>query len=211
MSPGDPVPSERALAIELGVNRHAVREALKRLEQADLVRISHGGATRVLDWREGGGLEVLLDLLVGPGGPPPEEITRSVLEMRASVGVDAARRCAARAPAAVRADVRRCAEDAAAVVGLDPEALDVRFAALWQAIVAGSGNVAYRLALNSLMAAVAAFGEVAAEIRPTDREAIRTLGAAVDAGDEGRAAEAARCLLEDDVLVPGRPADPRSV
>ncbi len=210
MSPGDPVPSERALAIELGVNRHAVREALKRLEQADLVRISHGGATRVLDWREGGGLEVLLDLLVGAGGPPPEEITRSVLEMRASVGVDAARRCAARAPAAVRADVRRCAEDAAAAVGLDPEALDVRFAALWQAIVAGSGNVAYRLALNSLMAAVAAFGEVAAEIRPTDREAIRTLGAAVAAGDEGRAAEAARSLLEDDVLVPGRPADPRS-
>ena len=63
LAPGDPIPSERALSEELGVNRHAVREALKRLQQAGLVRISQGGATRVLDWRDSAGLEVLLDLM----------------------------------------------------------------------------------------------------------------------------------------------------
>ena len=89
LGPGDAVPSERALAEELGVNRHAVREALKRLQQAGLIRISQGGATRVLDWRESGGLEVLLDLMDAPGDPPAE-LMRSVLEMRESVGVDAA-------------------------------------------------------------------------------------------------------------------------
>src|SRR5436190_909399 len=71
LQPGESVPSERALAEEYGVGRHAVREALKRLEQAGLVRISQGGATRVLDWRDSGGLEVLLDLLEGSRAMPP--------------------------------------------------------------------------------------------------------------------------------------------
>ena len=71
-----------------------MREALKRLQQAGLIRISQGGATRVLDWRQSGGLEVLLDLMDAPGSPPPELI-RSVLEMRETVGVDAAGKCAA--------------------------------------------------------------------------------------------------------------------
>ena len=62
------MPSERTLAEELGVNRHAVREALKRLQQAGLIRIAQGGATRVLDWRQSGGLEVLLDLMNAAGG-----------------------------------------------------------------------------------------------------------------------------------------------
>lgn len=52
LAPGAAVPSERALAKRFGVHRQSVREALKRLEQAGLVRISHGGATRVLDWRD---------------------------------------------------------------------------------------------------------------------------------------------------------------
>src|SRR5919202_1731508 len=131
LAPGDAVPSERVLAEALGVNRHAVREALKRLEQAGLVRISQGGATRVLDWRDAGGLEVLLDLVAGGAGPPPADVVRSVLEMRASVGIDAARRCAHRADAAQREAVRRLAGEAAAAVGRDDAQLDARFTELW--------------------------------------------------------------------------------
>lgn len=202
LAPGDALASERALAERFGVNRHAVREALKRLEQAGLVGINQGGATRVLDWRDSGGLEVLLDLLVGGGGPPPAGITRSVLEMRASVGIDAARRCARRASDARRAEVRRQAEEVAAAVGVDGDAVDLGFALLWQAIVVGSGNIAYRLAFNSLVAALAAYGEIVDQVRPGDPDAIRALGAAVADGDETGAASAARRLLEDDVLGP---------
>src|SRR3954463_10115299 len=54
---GDALPSERQLSDELGAGRHAVREALKRLQQAGLVSISQGGATRVRDWRRHGGVE----------------------------------------------------------------------------------------------------------------------------------------------------------
>ncbi|MCW3013405.1 MAG: FadR family transcriptional regulator, partial [Solirubrobacterales bacterium] len=62
LAPGDGIPSERTLSERFAVNRHAVREAVKRLQQAGLVQVSHGGATRVLDWRIHGGLELLMDL-----------------------------------------------------------------------------------------------------------------------------------------------------
>ena len=79
-------------AAERGVraSRHAVREALKRLQQAGLVSISQGGATRVRDWRHHGGLELLLE------GELPEALhaPRAAMEMRACIGADAARRCA---------------------------------------------------------------------------------------------------------------------
>src|SRR6476659_10137696 len=96
---GDALPSERRLSEELETNRHAVREALKRLQQAGLVSISQGGATRVRDWRRHGGLELLLE------GDVPEELEagRAAMEMRACIGADAARRCAQRADAALRA------------------------------------------------------------------------------------------------------------
>ncbi|MGK2931934.1 MAG: FadR/GntR family transcriptional regulator [Solirubrobacterales bacterium] len=195
---GAPLPSERVLAEQFGVNRHAVREALKRLEQAGLVRITHGGATRVLDWRDTGGLQVLLDLL-GETFDPPPEIARSVIEMRASVGVDAARHCAGRASAEDRDTIREMADAAAGLVGKGDDELDVAFAAMWRAIVAGSHNIAYRLALNSLMEAMLAYGDIAQRIRPTDADGIRALGAAIAAGDEDGAVAAARPMLESDV------------
>ncbi|HNF84424.1 MAG TPA: winged helix-turn-helix domain-containing protein, partial [Solirubrobacterales bacterium] len=63
LAPGDRIPSERVLAEDFGVNRHAVREALKGLQAAGLIRITHGGATRVLDWRDAGGLEVFATIV----------------------------------------------------------------------------------------------------------------------------------------------------
>lgn len=197
LAPGDPVPSERSLATDLQANRHAVREALKRLEQAGLVRIAQGGPTRVLDWRDSGGLEVLLDLVGGARrGAPPLELVRSVLEMRECIGVDAARRSAARAPGETRSRIDRLAQAAATAVGTS--AIDEEYAALWLGVVAGSQNVAYRLSLNSLLAAVSEYEGIADITRPKDAEAIRALGRAIRGGDVAGAGEAARALLEPD-------------
>jgi DNA-binding FadR family transcriptional regulator len=199
LAPGDAVPSERALAEKFGVNRHAVREALKRLQQAGLVNISQGGATRVLDWRDAGGLEVLLDLAGGSGGVPPVELMRSVLEMRASIGVDAARRCAARASDEERATIDWIARATAEGIGHDDAAVDERFAELWRAIVVGSQNIAYRLSLNSLLVALNSYGPVAEALRPSDAEGVLALGSAIAAGDPDASDAAARRLLEPDV------------
>lgn len=143
-----PAPSERDLALALQVNRHSVREALKRLQQAGLVHISHGGKTRVLDWRSHAGLDMLAALAAG-GVVPIERALADAAVMRRTIGADAARLCAE------RADDEQLAAVAAAADGY-PESgdlNDLRDAdlAFWTAVVIGSGNVAYRLGLNTLV------------------------------------------------------------
>ncbi|HET8756165.1 MAG TPA: GntR family transcriptional regulator, partial [Solirubrobacteraceae bacterium] len=195
------LPSERTLADELGASRHAVREALKRLQQSGLVRISQGGATRVRDWRRHGGLELLLGL---DEVPPGLEIERAVMEMRASIGADAARRAAVRATAVQRAELEARAEMLAA-----ERDLDVRnsiYEAFWDLVIDAADNVAYRLSLNTLVSQDAVSldaASVAAEIG--DAEAIRKLAGEIARGREERAFGAARELLERSLTRTGSP------
>jgi DNA-binding FadR family transcriptional regulator len=192
----DSLPSERNLAEELGASRHAVREALKRLEQSGLIRISHGGATRVRDWRRHGGLELLLSL---DEVPPGLEIERAVMEMRASIGADAARLAAARATAVQRAKLEARAEMLAAETDLD--ARNTIYEAFWDLIIEAADNLAYRLALNTLVSGQRLVSvdaaRVAAEIR--DEDAIRALAREIAAGRGDRAFDKARALLERSV------------
>ena len=101
------MPSERRLSEQLGASRHAVREALKRLQEAGLIRITQGGATRVRDWRADGGLDLLLALGAQGDAPPELELERAALELRACIGADAARRAAQRATAGAAGRDRR--------------------------------------------------------------------------------------------------------
>src|SRR3954452_23410904 len=100
-APGDALPSKRTLSEELETSRHAIREALKRLQQAGLVSISQGGATRVRDWRHHGALGWLVE------GAVPEglQARRAARDMRGSIGADAARRAAQRGDASLKAHV----------------------------------------------------------------------------------------------------------
>jgi len=192
------VPSERVLAVDLKVNRHAVREALKRLEQAGLIRITHGGPTRVQDWRDHGGMDLLLDLVSG-GTVVPAEVVRSVLEVRQLIGVDAARRCVAAVGPDERERIAGLAEDVAAVVGKPVDLVTERYEKLWHAVVAGSGNLAYRLMLNSLVDAVAAFPGVREAVVPADADRLRELAAAVREGDAETVAAIVDAQLGRDV------------
>jgi DNA-binding FadR family transcriptional regulator len=193
LPPGAAVPSERRLSEELGASRHAVREALKRLQESGLVRISHGGATRVRDWRHEGGLELLLAVAASGDVPPELEAERAAMELRACIGADAARRCAERAGPAQRAEILARAEGLAAATA--PEARNVEYERLWDAIVDGAGNVAYRLALNTLVAGqhvlVLDAERVGAELG--DPDAIRALAHAI----AERRPEAARALAAE--------------
>lgn len=191
---GDALPSERRLSEELETSRHGVREALKRLQQAGLVSISQGGATRVRDWRRHGGLELLLDLAAEGDAPEALHVPRAAMEMRASIGADAARRCAQRADVATKAQIVARAERLAAVADLD--ARNAHYEVLWELIVDGADNIAYRLALTSLIAprqhAVAIDAHaVAAELQ--DPDAIRALAHAI-ANDEDARTRAADLL-----------------
>ena len=199
--------TERELALAWQVNRHAVREALKRVQQAGLVRISHGGKTRVLDWRTNAGLDVLSGL-VSAGAMPPLQIVGDVAVMRRTIATDAARLCARKADDAQLAAVTAAAQaypDAAAVRAHPDSAARVFHevadadVAFWSAVIDGSGNVAYRLSLNTLVAAIDDVGRDfvtalnAAEV--ADRPAHLELAAAIAARDDDTAARLAEALL----------------
>lgn len=205
--PDEALPGERELAATFGVNRHAVREALRRLQQLGLVRVSQGGATRVLDWRVHAGLDLALSLTRFHDTLPVDTLVRDMLEMRACVGVDAARLCAERGDPAARAAISRAVEEYA---GLAPDltAMGEATIVLWRHIVAGSGNTAYLLAFNSLVAGALAVGEVPPERRAAellDVAGHRRLADAIVAGRAPDAAREARALLTAPLTTPTAP------
>ena len=201
LAPGAALPAERDLAGRFGVNRHAVREAVKRLEQVRLVRVSHGVETRVADWRRHAGLDVAAQLAGAGDALAVATMTRDMLEMRACIGADAARLCAERGTAEARAEVVALAE-AYAGIGADVEELAAANIGLWRAIVLGSRNVAYLLSFNSLVAHALAVAPVPPEQRTAellDVPGHQGLARLIDAGRGADAAAQARRLLDRSV------------
>jgi DNA-binding FadR family transcriptional regulator len=154
LAAGAKLPPERALCEAFGVNRGAVREALRRLEQARLVSIHHGGTSQVLDYRRSAGLDLLSDLIVSPTGRVDPDAVRGLMEVRSALAPDIARLAALRAHAsdaaalgAIVADMRAAPRDPARLQRL---AID-----FWARLVEASRNVAYRLAWNTLRQAYA--------------------------------------------------------
>ncbi|MFD4542563.1 FadR/GntR family transcriptional regulator [Streptomyces bauhiniae] len=201
LPPGSPLTAERDLAAEFGVNRHAVREAVKRLQQARLIEVSHGGRTLVLDWRRTAGLDLALGIAAADTGPTTAELTRDALEMRACIGADAARLCALRCSDQAAAYIMESASRYA-VQGPDFTELGEADVAWWRLIVEGSGNLAYLLAFNSLVTGALPVAEVPDALRAAellDVEAHLRLGTLI-ATRESRAAERlARELLSRSV------------
>lgn len=195
LEPGQTLPAERSLTGVLEVNRQAIREALQRLAQAGLVEITHGGPTKVLDYRRSGGLDLLPRLLANGEGFDPD-VVRSVMEMRATIGPDVARLAAERASRAIVDAVASVVSDMGAEEDVANLArLDVE---LWDLLVDGSGNIAYRLSFNGLRAVYEPILEL---VFPVLQDELRDLPSreriahALREGDGELAADAARELL----------------
>jgi len=198
MRPGAPLPSERALCDMLRVNRGAVREALKRLSQLGLIAIQHGGGTRVLDFKQTANLDLLTRLLFRSDGTIDLRVARSAMEMRAAMGPEIARLAA----------LRRTGEQAAELeelVGLmeqrrgELHALQALALQFWDLLVLASDNIAYQLVFNSLRHTYEGLREALVEVMGEelrDDAAYRGIADAVRRGDDPRAAQVARGLME---------------
>jgi DNA-binding FadR family transcriptional regulator len=193
-APGSSLPAERSLATVFGVNRHVVREGLKRLEQIGLLKISQGGGTKVLDFKRHAGLDLLALLAEhATGGRDVATVWVAVLEMRAAIATDVARLCAERASPALRAELVAIATEMRKTeVGSQLFRLEVRF---WDRAVEGAQNLAYRLAFNSLIKSAQAMGSQAEEWAAADLRANgyrKAIADAIAAGDAARAEAEAR-------------------
>jgi len=205
-APGATIPSERDLSEVLAVNRHVVREAVKRLEQVGLLKVVQGGRTKVLDFRQTAGLDLLA--VVAEHAEAVEALLpllAAALEMRAGIGVDLSRLCAQRAGSDVRRELLELSDRLAGVgEGVELLPLDERF---WRRVLDGAGNLAYQLAFNSLIRAVYARLDFSLpwlerELRRSDYR--RPIAVAIAAGDAEAAASATRAALtppEDSLLL----------
>lgn len=194
MEPGDALPAERGLSDMLGVNRGAVREALKRLEQARLIIIQQGGATRVQNYLETAGTDLLEALLMRADGTIDARVARGVMEMRSAVASDIARLAARRATpeavdevAPILDEMEQRSDD---LVALQDLSMD-----FWRALSAIADNVAYQLSLNSLSQTYDKFKRLLTHVLAeefTDTALYREVLDAVRARDEEEAAHVAR-------------------
>jgi len=147
---GEALPSERVLCERFGVNRAALREALKRLQQLRLVAIRQGEPTRVLDFRETAGLELLVSMVFDGKGAVRWEVVRGFVEMRAALAPDIARLAAKRRSEAQRDAIREAQAELAALPREDVVARQRAHLRLWRLLVLASGNLAYRMAFNTM-------------------------------------------------------------
>ena len=92
LKPADKLPSERALALELGVSRPSLREAIQKLVAKGLLSTRHGGGTTVTDRLEAHFSDPWQDLVKGH-----PLLHRDLLELRQMLESQAAQLAADRA------------------------------------------------------------------------------------------------------------------
>ena len=195
LAAGEQLPSERQLAEVLGVSRPAVREALQRMTQANLVEVRHGGGATVRDFRRYGGLDLLPNLLVRDGGVDPE-VARSVVETRTSVAPGIAALAAERGgPALTAALTELLAQLEETTDAVAWQQLTLEF---WEIVVDGADSIVFRLMFNGLRAAYEPVLPALALVLAAEVGQVgpyRVLAAAITAGDPATARAAAERVL----------------
>ena len=182
--PGEALPSERALAELLGINRGAVREALKRLAEARLIAVRQGEATRVLDYRRTAGIELLSVLVLDADGAVNPRVVRSIMEMRSALAPALAAAAAKRAGASLQAPLAEALQNLKSAPDNAQRARASQ--AFWDVLVDGSQNIAYRLAFNSLSTTTDRLETVIGDLLAAEfgqTETYAALAEAVAAGD----------------------------
>jgi DNA-binding FadR family transcriptional regulator len=198
LSPGSELPAERLLAEQLGVNRGAVREALKRLQQAGLIQIRQGGNSVVLDYESEGGLELLPSLLTDTKGNLNPAVARSIMAMRSSLAPDIAAAAAKKGGAKLADELDEILRRMRAA-SKDTPALQALALEFWSKLVERGGNIAYRLAFNSMNRTYKAIWNLLTQVLEPefrDFDTLQRLSNAVRERDERAAHDCARRHVE---------------
>jgi GntR family transcriptional repressor for pyruvate dehydrogenase complex len=185
---GDKLPPERKLAEELGVNRASLREAIKSLEHMGLVKTRQGDGTRVLDFMQTAGVELVSHLIPGDGMPNLDVLT-DVLDFRRWFGREVARLAAERSTAEDIKKLEGIADQAS-----DPQLdmnellkLDFEF---YVAMAQVGRNRVMQLLINTMRSAVLSYAPFFSQFNPPAlavRKHHRDLIKAI-AGHEGESA-----------------------
>ena len=204
LAPGDELPSERELSVQLAVNRTTVREALTRLELLGLIDRGQGRRCRVLDFRRSGSPSLLPHLArLGVRGVGASIRDAVAIVYEGTAALAAERRTKAgladleRATAAVEAAV--ASRDRAAIVATDRE--------LHHTVAALSGSITLELVVSDFYRAFDASLDARGTVKRSiagiliamaergERLPHRALADAIAAGDAERARTIARAMV----------------
>ena len=157
-APGARLPTEAELALELGVTRLTVREALFQLEAAGFTQTRHGSGTYVVDIDEAATFGLLAELLAAGRRLSPEDCV-ALMDLRAIVVGGFGPSLIERVKDAQVVQLRGIVDEARAALG-DARRLaqlDYRFNEL---LARASGNTFYLLLIRSVGAVHVHLGEV---------------------------------------------------
>jgi DNA-binding FadR family transcriptional regulator len=194
---GTELPSERELSETLGVNRGAVREAIKRLQQARLVRVRHGGATQVENFEAEGGLELLPGLMVNTQGQINLEVARGIVALRKALAPVVAGQAAQHGGKTLADTLKPVIAEMQTTSEL-PRLQQLAFD-FWALVVQGSGNVVFKLAFNSMNQTYLAAWHTLTLVMQDEFRDINTLAQlaqAIEAGEQRRCEVLARQHVE---------------
>lgn len=196
--PGSTLPAERELAVQLGITRPTLREALRRLERDGWIRIHQGKPTVVNDFWRDGGLNVL-SALVRYSRHLPADLIPNLLEIRPGL-----------APAYTRAAIER--NPAAVIARLEeyhalPDTAEAFAAFDWSLhhlLTEASGNPIYTLILNGFAGVyerVASFFFSYPEARAGSRSYYAALLAVARRGNAERAERLTRLSMRETIAL----------
>jgi GntR family transcriptional regulator, transcriptional repressor for pyruvate dehydrogenase complex len=200
LAAGSRLPSERELAVALGVNRLTLRAALARLEALGFIATRHGAGTVVSSWRERAGLDVLPAMLssLEPSAPAFQELMVALLEVRRILVGEAIGLAASKRSPKHLVELRALAQAQAARMG-DAVAFARGEVAFQRAVIRAGGNVGLELILNTFAKFPDELPDLVAKLYDQREGALEFYGiviAMIENGDAASARDAIRHALE---------------
>lgn len=195
---GEKLPSERELALRLGVSRPVVHDGLMDLVSKGLVSMKPRVGTVVNDYRREGSLSILTSLVNYQNGKLDPRLFESMVEMRMLFEVETARLAASRRTPEHLDALKGLLEEETVVDSREIERIAEVDFGFHHLIAMATGNFIYPLLLNSFRQVYTSFTkrffsdpEVVSVVFGLHGELVQ----AIEGKDEKRAMEAMRRLL----------------
>jgi len=186
---GDRLPPERELAVELGINRNTLREALKRLEHMGLVATRQGDGTRVLDFYENAGIDVLGSLLLEQARGD-FKVIEDLFEARELVGRELARAAALHHDEEDIERMRGVIEEITSAPEI-PEVQRLEYI-FFHELAVSTHNLFYIFLINSIKKTYMNFRDLYATASRNPKKIPELLGSVVDAVERGSERDAVK-------------------
>jgi GntR family transcriptional repressor for pyruvate dehydrogenase complex len=188
--PGEKLPPEREISEKMNVNRHTLREALRKLESLGLLSVRQGDGIYIRDYRDSGNLELLKHILYLKKDKTTD-VFKDILELRRVISPEMAEKAA----------LKRTGSDIEAfqmILASDKSLID-KDIAIHQIIAKAGNNILYIFILNFFNDIFKDFGQLYFKIEENKKVTAKfhiEISKAVIAGDSKSAKK-----LMNDVIV----------